>query len=194
MTSGRRHWVDDDLSTGDPMATDALSSKQPTAQVTVLIADDAATVRRALGQLLAADPRFALVAVAGDGDEAAALAADCRPQLAVLDVRMGGGGGPSAAERIRTASPDTVVVALSALDTPSSRRRMAAAGAKAYLVKGATDDLLDRLWGLATHGLRPGPAHPGSQNLTVVPWPVSESMSKRPPSATVRSRMVRIPW
>jgi hypothetical protein len=29
---------------------------------------------------------------------------------------------------------------------------MAAAGAKAYLVKGATDDLLDRLWGLATHG------------------------------------------
>ena len=134
------------------MATDALSSKQPTAQVTVLIADDAATVRRALGQLLAADPRFALVAVAGDGDEAASLAADCRPQLAVLDVRMGGGGGPSAAERIRTASPDTVVVALSALDTPSSRRRMAAAGAKAYLVKGATDDLLDRLWGLATQG------------------------------------------
>ena len=105
MTSGRRHWADDDLSTGDPMATDALSSKQPTAQVTVLIADDAATVRRALGQLLAADPRFPLVAVAGDGDEAAALAADCRPQLAVLDVRMGGGGGPSAAERIRTARP-----------------------------------------------------------------------------------------
>src|SRR5688572_6450083 len=108
---------------GDPMPTDALSSKQPTAQVTVLIADDAATVRRALGQLLADDPRFALVAVAGDGDEAAALAADRRPQLAVLDVRMGGGGGPSAAERIRTASPDTIVVALSALDTPSSRRR-----------------------------------------------------------------------
>jgi DNA-binding NarL/FixJ family response regulator len=93
---------------------------------------------------------FDLVAVASNGDEAAAFAAIRRPRLAVLDVRMPGGGAAASA-RIREVSPGTVVVALSALDTPSSRRRMAEAGAAAYLVKGATgEDLLDRLWSLAT--------------------------------------------
>jgi DNA-binding NarL/FixJ family response regulator len=132
------------------MSTEALISRPPTPQVTVLIADDAEKVRRALGQMLHDDPRFEVVAVASNGDEAAALAALRQPRLAVLDVRMGGGGGPSASARIRDLSPGTVVVALSALDTPSSRRRMAEAGAKAYLVKGSMPEgLLDELWSLA---------------------------------------------
>jgi DNA-binding NarL/FixJ family response regulator len=131
--------------------TDAISGAALTDKVTVLIADDAEPVREALGQLLGRDPRFELVGSARDADEAAVLAARFRPDLAVLDVRMGAGGGPAACGRIRVVSPATVVVALSALDTPSSRRRMAASGAAAYLVKGSTgSDLLDRLWVIAT--------------------------------------------
>jgi DNA-binding NarL/FixJ family response regulator len=118
--------------------------------VTVVIADDAEQVRQALSQLISADARFELRGVANDGIEAAELVERHLPDLAILDVKMGGGGGVRAARRIRIVSPGTRIVALSAFDSPSNQRRMREAGASAYLVKGAVgENLLDRLWELA---------------------------------------------
>jgi DNA-binding NarL/FixJ family response regulator len=112
----------------------------------VLVADDAEDVRTALGELLDGDERFRLVGSAGDATEAVVLALELGPDLAVVDVRMPGGGGVEACQRIRAGSPATCVVALSAFSTPSLQRRMAAAGAAAYLTKGAPgNELLDDL-------------------------------------------------
>ena len=109
--------------------------------VSVIVADDAPDVRRAIVDLLAADDRFCVVAEATGADGAVDAATTFHPDVAVLDVHMPGGGA-DAASRIRTASPGTVVVAHSALDDAHSRSEMEAAGAKAYAVKGR-DALLD---------------------------------------------------
>jgi CheY-like chemotaxis protein len=90
------------------------------------------------------DDRLRLLGSARDGDEAVALARALQPDLAVVDVRMPGGGGPEACRRIRALSPGTLVVALSGSSSPTLRRRMAGAGAIAYLTK-ETEDLLDQL-------------------------------------------------
>ena len=119
--------------------------------ISVIIADDAEEVRTALSQLVSADDRFSLVAAAGEGDEAVSLADALRPDLVVVDVRMPGGGGIEACRRIRTVSPASCVVALSASASPSLRRRMAEAGAAAYLTKDTLGyDLLDRLVEIVT--------------------------------------------
>lgn len=79
-----------------------------------------------------------VVAVAKDADEAVQLAADHRPDVAVLDVRMPGGGGPAAAEGIRAVSPNTQLLALSAHGDESSVKEMIGRWVRGYLGKGAS--------------------------------------------------------
>ena len=62
-------------------------------QVTVLLADDEDVVRHAIGELLETDPRFrVVVASVGSADAATRAAGEWQPKLAVVDVRMPGGG------------------------------------------------------------------------------------------------------
>ena len=110
--------------------------------VRVLIADDDEVVRDAIVDLVDGEAGFRVVAAAADADEAVALAREHRPDVAVVDVRMPGGGGPAACRGILEVSPATVVIALSAFDRPGPRAEMAAAGASRYLVKGLVADEL----------------------------------------------------
>jgi CheY-like chemotaxis protein len=122
-----------------------------TRSLSILLADDSEVVRAVLSRLVASDPRFHLAAAAADGDEAVAQAEARRPDLAVLDVRMPGGGGVETCRRIKACSPNTIVMALSASNSRLRRRQMLAAGAVDYVVKGDTDaDLLDVLWAIST--------------------------------------------
>jgi EAL domain-containing protein (putative c-di-GMP-specific phosphodiesterase class I)/ActR/RegA family two-component response regulator len=112
-------------------------------RVRVLIADDDSEVREAIAQLIATEGSFDLVGQAGDAAEAVELAARLRPDVALLDVRMPGGGGPRATRSIRNSSPRTRVVALSAHDDRETVLEMIRAGAVGYLLKGrAGDELL----------------------------------------------------
>jgi DNA-binding NarL/FixJ family response regulator len=113
--------------------------------VRVLIADDDAAMRSALGDLLSGEPGYEVVAVAGDPESAIDLAGTQRPDVAIVDVKMPGGGGFRAARGIRNASPATAIVALSAWDDRESMRRMATAGADSYLVKGSAPDDIFRI-------------------------------------------------
>ncbi|HEY7667832.1 MAG TPA: EAL domain-containing protein [Actinomycetota bacterium] len=105
--------------------------------ISVLIADDDAAVRRVLEDLVRSDPGLRFVGAAEDADGAVALACAHRPDVAVLDVKMPG-GGPDAARRILAGSPETWIVALSAHEDDASIRQMIAAGTRSYLVKGAS--------------------------------------------------------
>lgn len=119
--------------------------------ISVLLADDAAAVRIALGELLDGDDRFRVVGSAVDATEAIALTLELSPDLALVDVRMPAGGGVEACRRIRAGAPATCVIALSAVTSPSLRRRMVDAGATAYLMKGVPgDELLDQLAEIVT--------------------------------------------
>jgi DNA-binding NarL/FixJ family response regulator len=110
-------------------------------QVTVLLADDEDVVRRTIGELLETDPRFRVVASVGSAEAATRAAGRWRPGLAVVDVRMPG-GGQAAVTGIRRHSPETIVLVCSSYDDSHTRSAMRAAGAAAYVVKGS-DDLLD---------------------------------------------------
>jgi len=115
--------------------------------VTVLVAEDDAAVRQALADLISDEPGLRLVAVAGSADEAIQLAAEHQPSVAVLDVRMPGGGGHRAAEGIGARSPHTRILALSAHEEKASVYEMLSVGASGYLVKGSSDkELVDAVF------------------------------------------------
>jgi DNA-binding NarL/FixJ family response regulator len=117
--------------------------------IRILIADDDASMRGALGDMLGSEPGYQVVGLAADPESAINLADAHHPDVAILDVKMPGGGGIRAAEGIRAASPGTRIVALSAWDDSETMRRMRRAGATGYLVKGAAPDdivsLIDRI-------------------------------------------------
>ncbi len=107
-------------------------------RIRVLIADDEASVREAIADLVSSDPDMEVVATAKDPDEAIALAREVRPDVALIDVKMPGGGGPRAAKEIGDVSPQTHVVALSAYEDRRTVLEMLRAGVVGYVVKGTS--------------------------------------------------------
>ncbi|QRP50775.1 response regulator transcription factor [Amycolatopsis sp. FDAARGOS 1241] len=93
-------------------------------------------IRDALREVLDEQPDIEVVAVGRDADEAITLAEHHRPAVAVLDVRMPGGGGARAAEEIVARCPGTAVLAFSAYSDRASMTAMETAGAVEYLTKG----------------------------------------------------------
>lgn len=106
------------------------------ATIRVLLADDEEAVRVALAELVDSDPDMDVVAEAADADQAIAAAIDTHPDVALVDVKMPGGGGPRAAREIVAGSPGTRVVALSAYEDRRTVLEMLRAGVVGYLVKG----------------------------------------------------------
>ncbi len=105
--------------------------------VSVLIAEDEATVRRALSELVGAEEGLELAGLARDADEAIELIERRRPDVALVDFKMPAGGGPRVAREVSRSFPGTHVVALSAYEDRNSVFQMLRAGAVGYLVKGA---------------------------------------------------------
>ncbi len=100
----------------------------------LLIADDDPVVRSALSMAL--ESSFDVVAAASDGEGAVAQAAATRPDAALVDVEMPGGGGARAVRGIVEVSPETAIVALSSDESDDVVRHLVLAGAMAYLRKG----------------------------------------------------------
>jgi DNA-binding NarL/FixJ family response regulator len=110
-----------------------------TEPVRVLVADDDPMIRMALSEVLEAEVDLHVVAVAEDARQAVSLAAEHVPDVAVLDVRMPGGGGRHAAREIRARCPRTQLLAFSAYDDSGTADELKRIGVREYLVKGATN-------------------------------------------------------
>ncbi len=108
------------------------------AAVRILVAEDDPRVRDALTELIAAQPELRLVDAVGDAPAAAAAAEREVPDIAIVDVRMPGGGGAWATREIRRRSPSTRVLAFSGHTDERTVNEMLAAGAHGYLVKGSS--------------------------------------------------------
>jgi len=99
----------------------------------VVIAEDEALIRLDLREMLE-EEGYVVAGEAGDGDAAIKLAEQLKPDLVIMDVKMPGLDGISAAERI-TASQLAPVIILTAFSQRDLVQRASEAGAMAYLIK-----------------------------------------------------------
>jgi EAL domain-containing protein (putative c-di-GMP-specific phosphodiesterase class I)/CheY-like chemotaxis protein len=104
-------------------------------RIRVLLADDEEEVLDVMSDLMASDPEIDVVGRARDAKQAIDLARSAGPDVALVDVRMPGGGGAVAARGIRRDSPPTRVVAVSADAHPEAVLAMLDAGATGYVGK-----------------------------------------------------------
>jgi two-component system, response regulator PdtaR len=105
---------------------------QPT-KTKILIAEDEAIIRLDLKEMLE-EEGFDVVGEASDGDAAIRLAREREPDLVIMDVKMPGMDGLTAAEKI-TEEELSAVLILTAFSQKDLVVRAAEAGAIGYLVK-----------------------------------------------------------
>jgi DNA-binding NarL/FixJ family response regulator len=131
--------------------------------IRVLVAEDAPVVRRALAALISGDPELEVVGMAEDAVEAIELARVTLPDIALIDVKMPGGGGARATREILSLSPETRVVALSARAERDCVVEMSAAGASCYVLKGIpADQILETIRDCAKGGSNGSPSPAGA--------------------------------
>jgi EAL domain-containing protein (putative c-di-GMP-specific phosphodiesterase class I)/DNA-binding NarL/FixJ family response regulator len=170
---------------------DGPSTKEPDMdRIRVLIADDEEEVLRSLASVIGADPGLEVVGTATDAQVAIEIASSKRPDVALVDVRMPGGGGPRAAREISRRCPPTRVVAISATEDRHSVLTMIRAGATGYLGKGASPDEIVR----AIHGTAWGTTALTQNAMNEVFHAYAEALEddRRRPAPSQRDRIQRI--
>jgi EAL domain-containing protein (putative c-di-GMP-specific phosphodiesterase class I)/DNA-binding NarL/FixJ family response regulator len=110
-------------------------------RIRVLIAEEDDIARDELATLVRAQSSLELADAVSDAAQAILVSMREKPAVAVLDVRIPGGGA-SAARGIKRCSPKTRVLALSAEDDRATVLEMLEAGADGFLVKGSSIDTI----------------------------------------------------
>jgi DNA-binding NarL/FixJ family response regulator len=103
--------------------------------IKVLLVDDEALVRSGLRMILEAAGDIAIVAEARDGDEAVGAVRRHRPDVVLMDVRMPGRDGLSAAEELARRPDAPKVVMLTTFDLDEYVHAALRAGAVGFLLK-----------------------------------------------------------
>ncbi len=114
--------------------------------IKTLIVDDSRLFRERLKAFLAAHPEVEVVGEAGDGQAALSKARELKPDVVLMDVKMGGMNGLSATEQLKRELPDIKVIILSRYDVEEYRKAAEALGASAYVAKKhLADELLSAM-------------------------------------------------
>jgi DNA-binding NarL/FixJ family response regulator len=103
----------------------------------VVVIDDHEIIRHGLASLFRDSP-IKVVGEAGDADAGIKAARRLKPDVVLLDVRIGETDGLDAIKPIRSASAQTRVVVLSAFENPTYIARAISAGAHDYVLKTAS--------------------------------------------------------
>jgi DNA-binding NarL/FixJ family response regulator len=122
----------------------------------IVIVDDSEVVRLKLRELLGGNGPahgLTLVGEAADGEEGLHVSARQQPDVVVMDLNMPGMSGIEATWQLGSVSPGSKVLVLSVSDDGSDIADAIMAGARGYVVKGASDsELIDAVRKVATGG------------------------------------------
>lgn len=101
----------------------------------MLLIDDHEVVRRGLRDLLGSEDDIDVVAEAGSAAEAVVQAQACRPDVAVVDIRLPDGDGVALCQRLRAIDDPPRCLILTAFDDEQALVESISAGAAGYLLK-----------------------------------------------------------
>ena len=105
---------------------------------TVLVVDDHPMFRDGLVSLVDSLDWAEVVGQAEDADAAVAVAREVRPDIVLMDLHLGSGNGLDATARITADLPGTAVLVLTMVENDDAVAAALRAGARGYLVKGAS--------------------------------------------------------
>jgi DNA-binding NarL/FixJ family response regulator len=123
------------------------SENQP---VRVIVVQDHPLLASAIARILESEPDLTVCGIAGNGGDAAPLAAHVKADVALLDFRLPDMSGPTAAGMILAAIPSAAIVFHGADESESDLLDAIDAGATAFLTKSAiADQIVEAVRGAA---------------------------------------------
>ncbi|MDC7239160.1 MAG: response regulator transcription factor [Spirochaetales bacterium] len=104
--------------------------------IKVLIADDQELIRDSLELLISSDKRFEVTGTAEDGNEACRLAAELKPDVVLMDIRMPGLNGIECVKQIKQRDRSVKIIMLTTFDSDDYIYESLKNGADGFLLKG----------------------------------------------------------
>src|ERR1044071_6482593 len=118
----------------------------------IMLADDHEIVRKGLRVMLETRKGWEVCGEASNGREAVRLAAELRPDVAVLNLSMPELDGLEVTRQLKREAPGTEVLVFTMYDTPRMVREVLAAGARGYVLKSdAARHLISAVEALSEH-------------------------------------------
>jgi DNA-binding NarL/FixJ family response regulator len=129
------------------------------AAIRILVADDHPMLREGLVAVLSSQPDFEVVGEAADGSETVRLAERQKPDVILLDLEMPNLDGVATLEKLRDIGSETRTIVFTAYDTDERILGALRAGARGYLLKGASrTEIFDAIRTVYSGGSLLGPA------------------------------------
>ena len=152
--------------------------------IKALIADDHAMVREGMAQMLSLNEDIEVVAQAGDGREAVALARETRPDVVILDVEMPVMGAQAALKRFLEFPKPPKVIVVTVFADPRLVRELLGLGASAFLAKSASSrDLISTVRSVVRNQ---------TSDSVIISVPRTELGKEAPPEGPLSPREVEV--
>jgi DNA-binding NarL/FixJ family response regulator len=129
-----------------------MDADQPTRPVRVFTLDDHELVRAGIRALLSTSENVELVGEATTAEEALARIPIAEPDVALLDIMLGGGNGIDVCREIRSRYPDVKCVMLTSIADDKALQSAVLAGASGYVLKQVGADELARAISVVAEG------------------------------------------
>jgi len=111
------------------------NTKSPRAVSQILIVEDHPLTRQGLNALISSQPDFEVCGEAAGAGDAISLVAAKRPDLCIIDLRLGQGSGLELIKQVKARFPDVKILVSSMHDESLFAERVLRAGANGFISK-----------------------------------------------------------